>query len=112
MASIETLEKVMLQQIRADFSAKTRYDELTLVGTIILSLVVTIITVWYVLFGPAFMDLWPSMHLLSIQSINVIPAPQTNAKLYEILVDQGYISIMQLKELSEMANLEVKQLLK
>ncbi|MBD0788110.1 hypothetical protein HUO09_17285 [Vibrio sp. Y2-5] len=111
MASIETLEKVVVRQLNAQFNYQARYDGLKMFFAISLCVAVFIATAWYLFFGPAFMDLWPPMHQFMVLSINSIPAPETNHKLYEILLDQGYVSVVQMKELSDMAALEVDKLL-
>lgn len=111
MASIETLERVMVQQLKSEYNTQVKHDLMFGVFAISLGIAAVLASGWYFFFGPALMDLWGSMHLFLIQSINSIPAPETNAKLYDILLDQGYVSVIQVKELSEMAHLEVQDLL-
>ncbi|EMQ2878572.1 hypothetical protein V9N52_003891 [Vibrio navarrensis] len=111
MASIETLEKVMVQQLRSENNSQVKHDFMFGVFAISLGIAAVLSTGWYLFFGPALMDLWSPMHLFLIQSINSIPAPETNDKLYEILLEQGYVSVVQIKELSEMAHQEVQDLL-
>lgn len=111
MASIETLEKVMVQQLKSEYKTQVKQDFMFGVFAISLGIAALIATGWYLFFGPALMDLWSPMHLFLIQSINAIPAPETNDRLYEILLDQGYVSVVQIKELSQMAHQEVQELL-
>lgn len=111
MASIDTLEKVITQRLKTQYSHQVKGELLFGALAITLGAAAVLATGWYLFFGPALMDLWSPMHLFLIQSINSIPAPETNDKLHDILLNQGYVSAVQVKELSVMANLEVKDLL-
>lgn len=108
MASAETLDLVLLQRLKIKY--KPWDDVLAMFALAIATVAAIAAVVWYLFFGPGLMDLSSPIHKTMIELIAALPAPEAHNELKTVLTEQGYVSILQLNEITEMAKLEVESL--
>ncbi|HCG6305595.1 TPA: hypothetical protein NJ145_004143 [Vibrio parahaemolyticus] len=56
MASVETLEKVIVQQLKTEYKSQIKHDVLFGMFAIFLGVAAVLATGWYLFFGPTLMD--------------------------------------------------------
>ncbi|EHA1127142.1 hypothetical protein FG475_18875 [Vibrio navarrensis] len=111
MASAETLDLVLLQRLKIKHKSQIWDDALVTFTLAIIATVAAIAAVvWYLCFAPGLMDLSSPIHKTMIELIAALPAPEAHNELKTVLTEQGYVSILQLNEITEMAKLEVESL--
>jgi hypothetical protein len=110
MASAETLELVLLKHQKVKYKILNASVVLTIFAWTTVIIAATATVTWYLFFGPGFKDLLPPIHLYMIEAIAYLPAPQSHNELKTVLAEQGYVSIVQLNEITEMAKLEIAKL--
>ncbi|MBH9739909.1 hypothetical protein [Vibrio navarrensis] len=113
MASAETLDLVLLQRLKIKHKSQIWDDALvtfTLAIATVAAIAAIAAVVWYLCFAPGLMDLSSPIHKTMIELIAALPAPEAHNELKTVLTEQGYVSILQLNEITEMAKLEVESL--
>jgi len=84
---------------------------LALISAVTVTITALVVVAWYLFSGPGLKDIFPPVHLYMIESIASLPAPEAHNELRSVLVKQGYVSIVQLNDISEMATVEAEALL-
>ncbi|MBE3657784.1 hypothetical protein BOO92_13970 [Vibrio navarrensis] len=110
MASAETLDLVLLQRLKIKHKSQIWDDALVTFTLAIATVAAIAAVVWYLCFAPGLMDLSSPIHKTMIELIAALPAPEAHNELKTVLTEQGYVSILQLNEITEMAKLEVESL--
>lgn len=60
MANIETLEKVMVQQLKSEYNSLVKHDFMFGIFAISLGIAAVLATGWYLFFGPGLMESYAS----------------------------------------------------